>query len=143
MEEPNHSIRQVSQEELEEAQDAPNKHVYKPHYDTIFEPLPISHVAKIIDTIVQVTRQNMEKKHVDVVALFNEDDAVKAFAQMYQLIFMKITDPDFVKIPQNVDMIKHMLLLKAQVDNNNISLEDAQREVCTSTANALLNRAKS
>ena len=121
------SVGCFTDEKLKELSEQPNTVVYKPTHDIVFEPWPASKVSTVMDQIVNVTKTLKLKEKIEIEC--TKDVLIKEFSEKYIKMFEKLCDFNFVSDPQNIEVMKRLILLKAAVDQNMTTEESAQAQV--------------
>lgn len=133
----NKRVDYFTEDKLKELAEQPNTIVMKPTYDTLFEPWPAGRVLEIMDTIVKITK-NHSNPHEE--CLKNKN--IAEFSSKYQKMYEKLVNVEFVRDDENLKVMKQMILLKAAVDKNMTSEEDAKAEVADLALKSLVSRVK-
>lgn len=129
-------------EKLKELSEQPNTVVMQPTYDTVFTPWPAERVSLIVDQLAQTTKskKNCSPEEIRVFCKDNKD--FSEFSEKYKTMFEKLTVPDFVEDVDNLRVIKQMVLLKAAVDNNMTTAQEAQAQASDIALKSLSSRVK-
>lgn len=139
----NKRVGYFTDDKLKELSEQSNTVVMQPTYDTIFEPWPASKVSDIMDKIVQMTNANKSKPAEEIQDICKKSNKnIDEFAQKYQIMFKKLTEPSFIEDEKNIKVIKQMILLKCAVDKNMTSAEAAQGEAADLAMKSLVERVK-
>jgi len=132
-----------TEEKLNELAAQDNVTVMKPTYDTIFEPWPSQRVSDTMDAIVKIATINKNSSSDDVRKICETNKNILEFSQKYSTMYSKLTDPLFVQDTENLKILKKMILLKAAVDNNMTTKEEAQAQASDIALKSLASRAHS
>ena len=134
------SVGCFSEQKLKELASQPNTTVMQPTYDTIFEPWPAARVHEVMDQLAAVT---IKYNSVDKVREeCSKNQSFVEFSQKYKVMYDKMTTPLFVKDSENIKVLKKLILLKAAVDQNITSQEDAQAQASDIALKSLASRVK-
>ena len=117
-----------TQEKLEELAAQPHVTVMQPTHDIVYEPWAADTVMQCCDKIVAHARQ-MKSREV----MRTEDPQIEEFASKYTILFDKISDIEFISNSRNLETVKHMIMLRAMVENKIIS-EDEAKARCSDIA---------
>jgi len=114
----------------------PNTTVYKHVHDIVFTPWPSEKVAQVTKVLVQKTLSDndADKTRREVV----KDDELRYFSEHYKVFFMKLTDPEFVTVPRNVQMTLKLIQLKQDVERGKTSEVDAAASASSMALTGLL-----
>ena len=129
-----------TEEKLNELSAQPNTVVYKPTHDIVFTPWPASKVSVTVDDIIKVTKSLKNSSEIKRVCM--ENVQMKEFSVKYTKMFEKLCDIQFVNDPDNIEVLKRMILLRAAVDQNMTTEEAAQAQVSDISLKSLAARVK-
>ena len=134
------SVGCFSERKLQELASQPNTTVMQPTYDTIFEPWAASKVHEVMDIIIKITNASESVEEVRKVCAKNS--LIVEFSQKYQVMYDKLTTPAFVNDEANIEVLKKLVFLKAAVDQNITTKEDAQAQASDMALKSLVSRVK-
>ena len=136
------SVGCFTDEKLKELSSQPNTVVMQPTHDVVFNPWQSSRVSETMDKIVKITLERNAQPEEEIQAYCKKQPDLCDFAQKYQVMFKKLTCPEFVKDGENLKIMKRMILLRAAVDNNMTTAQAAQAEASDIALKSLASRVK-
>ena len=136
------SVGYFTDDKLQELAEKPNTIVMTPTHDTVFEPWPAARVASMLDMISTITKRMKSQSSEEIQDYCKSHPDMHEFSEKYQVMFKKITDPLFVQDDENLKVMKKLVLLKAAVDNNLTTSEQAQAEAADLALKSLVSRVK-
>ena len=71
-----------------------------------------------------------------------DDSEIKEFASKYTVLYDKISNREFVSDEKNIEIIRNMVMLRAMVENNVISEEEAKSKCSDIALKGLIEKVK-
>lgn len=114
--------------------------VYEPTHDVVFQPWSAARVRECVGRIVRVvcSCESAEEARAAVAGL---QDAAE-FAEKYQVMYAKFTDPAIARNANHVEILLDMIKLREQVEQGAVSTSDAQNLVAERALGGLLAQAQ-
>ena len=137
-----HTVGCFSDAQLRNLAEQPNVTVMQAGHDTIFEPWPSDRVQSTIQRLVTLAFEHPTLSDEHLRDRVKADDAIREFASKYQVFFDKLTTREFIKVPENVQIVLKLVQLRAEVERGCTSAEMAQAKASDIALTALAKRAK-
>lgn len=136
------TVGTFTKEKLEELASQPNVTVMQPTHDVVFDPWTCERVVKVVDLLIQKTKENENNEKEEIERICKLDDEISEFSEKYQTFFAKLTDPLFISDKDNIKIIKQMIILKSASDKGIISEENAKAQAADIALKMLAQKVK-